>query len=463
MAFGNHSRPRGTRVNGAYVPNPGIARLWEDFKAYASPLGFTPDQWRFTEAFFTGRNVCLLGRAGTGKSYVLKALFEYLTKQKVSVGRTATTGVSAFGIGGQTIHSWAGLGLADEHSEAIIASIQKKGKVKARIRAAQVLFIDEVSMAKADLMDKLDAVLRYYRDSGDPWGGVQVVLCGDFLQLAPVFKGDETQAFAFHSAVWDEGNVRTIVLQKVVRQQGDNTLLSILNDVRVGNTDSLHLLDSRVGATWPDNEIEAVRIFCKNIDVDGYNRERMAQLTSAAKTYTARDSGESFHTDTFNKNCPAPQVLELKVGAQVLLVANLDVQSGFVNGSVGIVKAFGPNGVTVKFTQGTTVVEHNEWTIKEQAVGMDGKIIYRTVATRRQIPLKVCYAVTTHRVQGMTLDRAIIDMTEAFTTGQVYTSLSRVRDLESLSLASAIPHSAIRVNPECVAFYEEAERAENPF
>lgn len=464
MAFGsfNHSAPR-PRAAGTYVPNPNVARLWSDFKAQIAALGLTEDQARFAEAFFTGRNVLLAGKAGTGKSYVLKALFDYLTKSRVSVARTATTGVAAFGIGGQTIHSWAGLGLADEHVESLIEAIKKKGKVKARIRAAQVLFLDEVSMAKADLLDKLDGVLRYFRDSPDPFGGIQVVLSGDWLQLAPVFKGDEVQAFAFHSEVWAAANIKTVLLKKVVRQQDDDPLLTVLNDVRVGDTSSLHLLNARVGATWTDSEIEPVRIFCRNVDVDAFNRERLARVTGAAKTYVARDSGEAYHTDAFNKNCPAPQTLELKVGAQVLLCTNIDVAQGLCNGSVGVVKAFGPSGVTVKFKHGSTLVELAEWSIKEQVAGLDGKIIYRTVATRRQIPLRVCYALTVHRVQGMTLDRAIVDLDEAFATGQTYTALSRVRDLESLSLASAIPHSAIRVNPECVAFYDEAERAEKPF
>ncbi len=456
MAFGSTPRSaRSTYVNGAYVPNPGIAHLWADFQSHASVLHLTKDQMSFAKAFFTGHNVMLTGCAGTGKSYVLKALFDYLTLKKVSAGRTATTGVAAFGIGGQTIHSFAGLGLADEPIEAIIQQIEKKGKVKARIRAAEVLFIDEVSMAKGDLLDKLNAVLQFFRDSGDPWGGIQIVASGDFLQLPPVFKADEKQVFAFDCAAWEAANIKVVVLKEVVRQQGDTTLLKVLNDLRIGDTKTLHLLDHRVGATWPDSQIDPVRIFCKNVDVDLYNRQRMGMLATQSKTFFASDSGMPYHTDAFNKNCPAPQTLELKLGAQVMLLVNLDVIQGFVNGSVGVIKAFGPSGVTVQFERGTILVEHNEWHIKEQIVGADKKLASVVVATRRQMPLRVCYAVTVHKVQGATLDRAVLDVGEAFAEGMIYVALSRVRNMESLSLAGRIPPIAVRVNPTCVQFYRE--------
>ncbi len=320
----------------------------------------------------------------------------------------------------------------------------------------EVLFIDEVSMAKGDLLDKLDMVLKYFRDTNDPWGGAQVVVSGDFLQLPPVFKADETQVFAFDCRAWQEANIKVVVLDEVVRQQGDMTLLKVLKDVRVGDASSLHLLDARIGATWPDSEIEPVRIFCKNVDVDLYNRQRLEKLATQAKTYFARDSGMPYHTDTFNKNCPAPQTLDLKVGAQVICLANLDVEKGVCNGASGIVKAFGAQGVTVQFAQTTMLVDHNEWSIKEQLVGADGKIAYKVVATRRQIPLKVCYAITVHRCQGQTLDRAILDLEGAFGTSMVYVALSRVRDMGSLSIAGKIPPRAVKANPECLAFYEAA-------
>lgn len=425
------------------------------FKAFAAGLGLTPSQQRFTNAFFAGNSICLTGCAGTGKSYIIRALFDFLSEHRVSVGRTASTGVASFNIGGQTIHSFAGLGLGDEHVESIIEKLRKNPKARARIKAVDVLFIDEISMIKGDLLNKLDLVMKYYRRNAAPFGGVKLVVSGDFLQLPGVFKGDEVPELAFQSRAWREAGIQVVVLKEVIRQQGDNTLLRVLNDIRVGDTGSLHLLDSRVDAIFTDSDIEPVRIFCKNVDVAEYNKTRLARIPGQPRTYLARDSGQPHHTEAFNKNCPAPEALELKVGAQVLLVANLDTENGYVNGSVGVVRAFGPQGVTVQFKQGPMIVDRNEWQIKEQEVGADGKIKYKVVATRNQIPLKVCYAVTVHRVQGMTLDRAIIDMSDAFATGQSYTALSRVRDLESLSIVGGLPHSSIKVNRDCVRFYEE--------
>ncbi len=442
--------------NGAYIPNPKIARLWEGFKTFAGPFGLTPSQWRFAEEFFRGSNLLLTGSAGTGKSYILKALFDFLTKNGVSVGKTGTTGVCSFNIGGQTIHSFAGLGLADEHLESLIEKIGPKGKVKARLKAIDVLFIDEISMAKGDLLDKLDGVLKHFRRNRDPWGGVQILASGDFLQLPPVFKGDEKEEMAFQCKAWKESNIKAIVLREIVRQQGDPTFAKILNEIRVGDVSNLHVLDSRVEATWTDSAIEPVRVFCRNVDVDLYNRRRLEKLTTQSKTYMATDTGLPHHVDTFNKNCPAPQSLELKVGAQVMLLVNM-LEEGFFNGSVGIVKSFTSMGVDVSFPEGVCLIARNEWSIKEQIVGLDGKIIYSTVATRRQIPLRVCYSVTAHKIQGATLDRAIVDMEDAFASGQAYCALSRVRTLDSLSLATKIPPRAIKVNQACLEFYQNAQ------
>lgn len=453
------SRPVNTPHKPRYLPNPGIARLRGGFDAYAAKMGVTLTgcQRRFADAFFSGANVCLSGRAGTGKSRVAALLFEYLHLEKVSVGRTATTGVAALNIGGQTIHSWAGMGLADEDAKSIIETVKKKSKVCARIRATQVLFLDEVSMAKGDLLNKLDLVLKYVRRKDDPWGGVQVVAVGDFLQLPPVFKGNEIQEMAFECRAWRDAEFKTVVLNEPIRQQEGSLLLKVLNDVRIGRSDTLGLLAPRIGAKWTDSEIEPVRIFCKNVNVDDYNRERLAQLKGESKTYRARDSGSEYATDYFNKNCPAAEVIELKVGAQVMLLSNLDLKRGLCNGSLGVVKAFTTTGVKVKFATTEEVVDRTEWQQKDQEVGTDGRIRYKVVAERQQIPLRVAYATTVHKCQGMTLDRAVMDLVEAFAAGQIYVSLSRVRDLESLSLVGSIPAAAIRVNEECVRFYEGVE------
>lgn len=436
------------------IPTGKFARLLPAWEKFARERKLTECQTQFGRRFFHGANLFLTGAAGTGKSYLTKSLFQFLVDHKVSVGVTATTGIAAFNIGGQTIHSFAGLGLADEPVENLIAKANKNGRVKARIRAAEVLFLDEVSMAKGDLLDKVDGVFRAIRRSSSPFGEVQLVAIGDCLQLPPVFRGTEKHNFFFESAAWRDAQVESVVLRQQMRQKADSRFLEILNEIRIGETRNLDVLNSRVDAGFPNDEIDAVRIFCKNIDVDNYNADRLNAINAPSKVFHAKDNGDDRHTESFNKNCPAPEELLLKIGAQVVLLANLDVEEGFVNGAVGVVKGFTPDGVRVKFKTGTTVVGVNEWSIKEQDVGIgDGKIRFKTVATRKQIPLKVCFALTTHRVQGMTLDRAVIDMSGAFGDSMVYVALSRVRDLESLSLAAPIDDSAVKANRKCVEFY----------
>ena len=206
-----------------------------------------------------------------------------------------------------------------------------------------------------------------------------------------------------------------------------------------------------------------MRIFCKNFDVDRHNKEQLDKLTTPAKTYTARDHGAPHFIESLEKNCPAPKLLELKIGAQVILLSNLNVEKGFVNGSIGTVQSYASTGVRVQFKTGTIIVEEEEWQIKDQEADSQGKIQSRVVATRTQIPLKLCWAITVHRAQGKTLDRAVVDVEEAFSTGMCYTALSRVRNMESLSISGSIPHEAIQVNQSCVEFYERAEEEETEF
>ncbi len=457
MAFGTN------RLTSSYPSVSKIARLWSDWETHAKPLGLTPSQGRFVQRFFTGANVAVTGEAGVGKSHITRTLIDFLLSRNVRVGVTSTTGISALNIGGQTLHSFCGIGLADEPVVELLKRVYKNKRAKERIAAIDVLFIDEVSMAKGDLLNKVNEVFKVIRYNDSSWGGVQLAFSFDFLQLPPIFKGDETQEMAFQCAAWDEAKIETIVLKEQMRQRGDTTLLKVLSDVRVGETSSLHLLDSRIGAEFPRDEIEPVRIYCRNRDVDSYNRDRLAALPGVVKTYKARDTGMPYHTEAFNKNCPAPETLDLKIGANVGLLVNMDVSLGLVNGALGVVKAFRPDGVTVKFRDTTALIEHNDWHIKEQEVTVDKRMKSKVVATRRQIPLRLSWAGTVHRSQGQTLDRVILDVADAFDSGMVYVALSRVRDLESLSIVGKIPHGAIRVNQAAVAFYEEIERAENPF
>jgi ATP-dependent exoDNAse (exonuclease V) alpha subunit len=437
-----------------------MVKHWDTWQVRQASLGLTPSQQRFTEAFFRGESCLLTGEAGTGKSFTINAMVSFLLEQKINVAVTGSTGVAALNIGGQTLHSFCGIGLGEDPLEQLISNVMKNKKAKERIRAIDVLFLDEASMVKGELLDKVSGLFKSIRHCYDPFGGVQVVLIGDFLQLLPVFKGySGDKELAFQSAAWREADIQTIILKEQMRQKSDNTFARVLGDLRFGDANSLHLLDSRIDATFPNDGIEPVRIFCKNADVDSYNRKRLAQITAPSKVFRAKDTGLPQHTDAFNRNCPAPQVLELKPGALVTLLTNEDVTRGFVNGSVGVVKAFTGQGVKVQFLKGELVVGPAEWHMKDQEVGVDGKMKSKIIATRSQIPLKLAWGATTHRIQGQTLDRAIVDMSESFGYAMCYVALSRVRDMDSFSIMGEIPKSAIRAHPACVQFYRDAERA----
>lgn len=433
-----------------------LLRLYEDFKQKPEYATLTNDQKEFGKKFFNdGGNLFLTGAAGTGKSFISTHLINFLIGNFISVSKTATTGVAAFNIGGSTVHSALGLGFGDEDVETIIQNIIKFKKVKERIRAMEVLFIDEVSMLKGSLLYKIDGILKFFKKSNQPFGGIKVLMCGDFCQLPPVFKGDEEKDYCFKSKTWEGSNIQTVNLKEVVRQK-DSVFVKLLNDIRFGITDDLSLLEARIGATFPDG-IDPVRIFCKNVDVSLFNQDKLQKISGLSKFYKSHDQGEKHHIDAFNKNCPAPQTLELKVGAQVMLLVNLDTSAGLVNGSIGVVKGFSPEGVIVQFKTEKVIVSENTWQIKEQDVGLNEKLIYKVKATRVQIPLKVAYAITVHKSQAATLDHAIIDMSEAFESGQVYTALSRVRNLESLSIVD-FPKSKIRVNKDCLDFYKNLNK-----
>ena len=283
---------------------------------------------------------------------------------------------------------------------------------------------------------------------------MQVVFSADFLQLLPVFNSfDDDMGLAFDSRAWKEAKVSVVMLKQIMRQAGDGNFAKMLNEIRVGNTDSLHLLKPRIDAKFPNDGIYPVKLYCKNIDVNKFNEKKLKDINKPLKTFNALDSGDEHYFKSFDKNCPAPKELRLKEGAQVILLKNLDTENGLVNGSVGVVQSFSNSGILVKFCNGKTgVIELDEWTIKEQNIGFDKKITYRVVATRKQIPLKLAYAVTVHRAQGLTLDRAEVDLNEAFSAGMVYTALSRVIDLESLSVAEFSPQR-IMVNKQCLDFY----------
>lgn len=427
-----------------------------DFKQSEAYKRLNDGQREFFEHVFAGENVFLTGPAGTGKSYCIKTLFNYLASKGVFVGKAALTGVAALNIGGSTIHSWAGLGLADEDVDSVVRKAASNKKARERIQNTGMIFVDEVSMASADLMNKIDAVLKNVRMNAAPFGGMQVIFSGDFLQLPPVFKGRGDQlTFAFNSNAWNNANVRSNHLTKLVRQDDKTAFASALQRIRYGELtgSDLQLLESRVNARL-DVPIDPIKIFCKNLDIDAYNQAKYSSLQTQEQVYICKDTGLEHYSKYFDKNCPAPPILRLKIGTQVMLLVNVDLEAGLVNGSIGVVDGFSPLGPIVKFTNGErSIIDQNKWEVKEQELDLTGKMRYKVVATRQQLPLKLAWATSVHKQQGCTLDHAVVDLSNAFEYGQVYVALSRVKTLEGLSIAGFNPRK-IKAHPECLAFYE---------
>lgn len=397
----------------------------------------------------------LTGAAGTGKSYCITLLFDFLKSKNIFVGKSALTGVAALNIGGSTIHSWAGLGLADEDIDSLLQKVSSNKTARERIRHTPMLFLDEVSMASADLLNKIDAVFKNVRMSVEPFGGMQIIFSGDFLQLPPVFKGfGDKLKFAFQSESWKDGSIETVHLTKLVRQDDTTPFAKILQQIRFGETPDLGLLESRVNVKL-NLPIEPIKVFCKNIDIDAYNQIKYAAIKNQEMVYNSKDSGNLKYTQYFDKNCPAPPVLKLKIGTQVMLLVNIEVGAGLVNGAMGVVDGFSPLGPVVKFLNGErTIIGSHKWEVKEQSLDLTNKMRYKVVAARQQVPLKLAWATSVHKQQGCTLDHAVVDLSNAFEYGMVYTALSRVRSLEGLSLAYFSPNR-IKAHPECIRFYQE--------
>ena len=376
-----------------------------------------------------------------------------MREQGESVAVTASTGVAAFNIGGSTIHSWMGIGLAMDSVETLCKKVRKNKPARERIRAAKYLIIDEVSMIGAELLDKIDAILRNIRDLDFPFGGIVLVLVADFSQTLPVFPDPKQDCrLAFESDAWQDATLNCVELTEQVRQQDDLEFCALLDEIRVGNLTNIGKLQCRVNAPIKmAGKEKPIKILGYNKAVDSYNFAVLRNLPGQSQVFWAKDDGDAKWTEYFDRNCLAPNRLELKVGAQVMLLFNLDSSAGLVNGAVGVVKEIGSSPI-VCFSNGLErAVTAQEWHASEQVV-VDGRIDYAPVATRRQIPLKLAYAQTFFKSQGKTLDAADIDLDQCFADGGAYTALSRVRSLNSLRLKPFKPES-IKTNKKCVEFY----------
>jgi len=392
-----------------------------------------------------GHSVFLTGSAGSGKTYVLNKYIEFLKEKEVSVGITASTGIAATHLNGVTLHSWTGMGILEDLTKKDTERIIRKRHLSKRLKNTRVLIIDEISMLSANQLDVADRIMRAFRlsirpdsswgagtqagRSDKPFGGMQVVLCGDFFQLPPVSKGLKGPNFAYQSRAWQELNPKVCYLTEQYRHEEEG-LLSVLDAIRTNSVDEdvLDLLRGRYKARIEGKE-DITKLYTHNVNVDHINRQQLKELPGKSNIFYMQSSGARKLAEVLTRNVLAPEELELKKDALVMFVKN-NFEKGYVNGTLGRVCKFDKTGAPIVETkQGNYIkVLPEKWSIEE-----DGKI----KAKIEQLPLRLAWAITIHKSQGMTLDAAEIDLSKSFEPGMGYVALSRVRSLNGIRLMGA--------------------------
>ncbi|MEI7741212.1 MAG: PIF1 family DEAD/DEAH box helicase [bacterium] len=417
----------------------------------------------------SGANVFLTGEPGAGKSYTVNAYVSYLRSHDIDVAITASTGIAATHVGGVTIHSWSGIGIRPMLTKSDLNKICGTDYVSKRILKSKVLIIDEISMLNPDTLDMVDSVCRAVRQDDRPFGGLQVILSGDFFQLPPIVRRDDTfnsqqsliaekpkGLFAYESNAWIRAEPIVCYLTEQHRQD-DGNFLSLLSAMRAnsfGVSELRHLEARKI--TEHMAPASAPKLYSHNIDVDRVNEAMLAKVPGKRHEFNMVSDGQEFVLMALKKGCLSPEVLALKVGASVMFTKN-NPKEYYANGTLGIVKDFdSESGLPIVVTRSgaTVAVTSLTWAIEE-----NGKVR----ASISQLPLRLAWAITVHKSQGMSLDEAVVDLRDVFEYGQGYVALSRVRRLSGLHVLGWNDR-ALRVHPEILAkdgdFHEASVAAE---
>lgn len=397
-----------------------------------------------------GRNVFLTGPAGSGKTFVLNEYISYLKTLGVEVAITASTGIASTHINGMTIHAWSGLGIKNTLTDYDLEAMTEKQYLYKRFEKTQVLVIDEISMLSGNQLTMVEWICRTFKHNDKPFGGMQVILCGDFFQLPPItrtsFGESAENDFAYESDAWKFAKFTICYLSEQHRQK-DKDYLIVLNQIRANNvtTETIALLRSRENVE-PDVDVPATKLFTHNVDVDTINHRHLDTLTTASKEFSMSSKGKDFLIDGLKRSCLAPERLRLKEGARVMFVKN-NYEVGFVNGTLGVVTGFNTFGEPVVRTTGGKLISvvPMSWSIEEE-----GKV----KAEISQLPLRLAWAITVHKSQGMSLDAMEVDLSKSFVKGMGYVALSRVRSLEGMKLLGFNTLS-LEVDPHVLEFDEE--------
>lgn len=426
-----------------------------------------------------GYNVFLTGVAGTGKTFTTREIIQriqerYEQQPTVPLAVTSSTGITAIQFEtGQTLHSFAGLGLAQDSMDFIRQKVLKSRKLRAIWQGIEHLIIDEVSMVDPIYLEKLDMVARVARKNPhQAFGGIQVILIGDFAQLPFVVKGaaaNQRPPFLFERPLWEQMNLRVVCLREVFRQASDPYFIQLLERVRIGklSEDDRDVLNARVAAplkSFTDRGILPTHLYAINHNVDEHNARELAKLPAPAQRYQIQsgvvvtEDGEEEDADSslitkkqefLKKNCNAVEDLELKIGAQVMLLCNYALQARLMNGSRGVVVGFQEGLPVVQFEHMKVLVR--KWRWRQFLRGNSGSHVYL-----EQVPLRLAWALTIHKSQGQSLDcvRLCLDAKTVREDNMAYVALSRVRSLEGLSLEN-FDSRCIRSNAKVTAFYEK--------
>ncbi len=398
----------------------------------------------------TGVNVYLTGSAGSGKTFLLNQYIDYLKEHDIEVAITASTGIAATHMNGMTIHGWSGIGIRETLTERDLDDLESKKYLWNRFEKTKVLIIDEVSMLHASRLDMVDKVLRRFKGKEAPFGGLQVILSGDFFQLPPINKNRNldndinfsSKEMIFNSNAWKSMRLAICYITEQYRQE-DEIFTEILNKIRQDDLEEMHFeeiqkrmnLDIEESQNW-------TKLYTHNLDVDNLNNLELSKIEGETKIYPMETIGNEVLVGILKKSCLAQETLYLKKGAEVMFIKN-NLEGAYVNGSRGKVVDFYNEDINttlpiVELYNGRRVyVKKEEWIIEENG---------KKKASIIQLPIRLAWAITIHKSQGMSLDSAIIDLSKSFSYGMGYVALSRVRTLKGIHLLGINPN-ALKVDP----------------
>lgn len=391
-----------------------------------------------------GKNVFLTGAPGSGKTYLLNQYISHLKDHDVKIAVTASTGIAATHLQGVTIHSWSGIGVKDSLSEKDLEKILTSKQLKRNYKKTKVLIIDEISMLHKHQLDMVDQIARNILGTDKPFGGLQVILCGDFFQLPPVSMSKNIVQFAFEAEAWESGDFQVCYLQEQHRQ-GDDPLLAILNDIRSGTTGEHTKVPLRTRYKKPPvGATKATKLYSRNINVDEINERELSNIGAEEKIFAMTTYGFETLVSGLKRSCLAQEQLKLKVGAEVMFIKN-DMEGKYVNGTRGIVIDFEKKEgwpIVKTFDNKIVYTSPAEWKYEDDGI---------VRATITQVPLRLAWAITIHKSQGMTLDAAEMDLGDVFELGMGYVALSRVRSLNGLKLMN-LNELALKVHPKILEY-----------